>query len=167
MSDVLRYVLQAVFYLAIAGAIGAFSQWPPVVHFPADRAQIKLSLAHGADRKEECRQRTAEELKALAPNMRKATECSRERLPVWIEIVIDGQTTYRATVPPTGLSGDGPSRVYTRITVSPGKRHLQLRLRDTARTEGYDYELDQIIDLQPRQNLAVDFRPEMGGFVLM
>ena len=30
-----------------------------------------------------------------------------------------------------------------------------------------DYELDQIIDLQPQQNLAVDFRPEMGGFVLM
>jgi hypothetical protein len=44
---------------------------------------------------------------------------------------------------------------------------LQLRLRDTARTEGYDYELDQIIDLRPQQNLAVDFRPEMGGFVLM
>lgn len=167
MPSLLRYPLQAVFYLAIAAIIGAFSQWPPIVHFPADKAQIKLSLAHGADRKEECRKRTAEELKALAPNMRKATECSRERLPVWIEIVIDGQAIYQAAVPPTGLSGDGPSRIYIRFTVPTGNRHLRLRLRDTARTEGYDYELDQIIDLQPQQNLAVDFRPEMGGFVLM
>jgi hypothetical protein len=163
----LQYLLQAMVYLAIAAVIGVFSLWPPVVHFPAEQAQIKLSLAHGAVRKEECHQRTAEELKQLAPNMRKQVDCPRERLPVWIEILVDGRSIYRASLPPTGLSGDGPSRIYTRLNVASGPRHLQLRLRDSARTEGFDYELDRVIDLKPQQNLAVDFRPELGGFILM
>jgi hypothetical protein len=167
MPKVLQFPLQALFYVAIAAVIGGFSLWPPVVHFPAEQAQIKLSLAHGAARKEECRQRTAEELKQLAPNMRKQNDCPRERLPVWIEILVDGRSLYQANLPPTGLSGDGPSRVYARFTVPPGSRHLQLRLRDSARAEGYDYELDKVIELKPQQNLAVDFRPELGGFILM
>ncbi|HEX6092403.1 MAG TPA: hypothetical protein VFZ07_03570 [Dongiaceae bacterium] len=167
MPRMLQYPLQAMVYLAIAAVIGVFSLWPPVVHFPAEQAQIKLSLAHGAGRKEECHQRTAEELKQLAPNMRKQIDCPRERLPVWIEILVDGRSIYRASLPPTGLSGDGPSRIYARFNVAPGPRHLQLRLRDSARTEGFDYELDRIIDLKPQQNLAVDFRPELGGFILM
>jgi hypothetical protein len=99
--------------------------------------------------------------------MRKQVDCPRERLPVWIEILVDGRSIYRASLPPTGLSGDGPSRIYTRFNVASGPRHLQLRLRDSARTEGFDYELDRVIDLKPQQNLAVDFRPELGGFILM
>jgi hypothetical protein len=167
MPKLLQYPMQALFYLAIAAVIGLFSLWPPVVHFPAEQSQIKLSLAHGADRKEECRQRTAEELQQLAPNMRKKLDCPRERLPVWIEILVDGKSVYEASLPPTGLSGDGPSRVYARFTVPAGPRHLQLHLRDSARTEGYDFELDKVIELKPQQNLAVDFRPDMGGFILM
>jgi hypothetical protein len=167
MPRMLQYSMQALFYLAIAAVIGVFSLWPPVVHFPAEQAQIKLSFAHGAARKEECRQRTAEELQQLAPNMRKKMDCPRERLPVWIEILVDGKPVYEASLPPAGLSGDGPSRVYTRFTVPAGSRHLQVRLRDSARTQGYDYELDKVIELKPQQNLAVDFRQDMGGFILM
>jgi hypothetical protein len=40
-------------------------------------------------------------------------------------------------------------------------------LRDTARTASYDYELDRQIELQPQQSLAIDFRAESGGFILM
>jgi hypothetical protein len=154
-------------YAGIALLIGYFASAPTYVHFPPDQAQIKLTLAHGAERRVECRRLSSEELQELAPNMRKAVDCPRERLPVWIEVALDGQLLYEASVPPTGLSGDGPSRIYQRFTVTPGRHRLQLRLRDTARTAGYDYELDQQIELQPRQNLAIDFRAESGGFILM
>jgi hypothetical protein len=167
MPDILRYALQAAVYVGIAAAIGLFAAWPPIDPFPADKAQLKLSLAHGGQRKEECRRRTAEELEALAPNMRKELVCERERVPVWIEVLVDDQVLFRGSAPPTGLSGDGPSRIHARFQLEPGQRRLQLRLRDSGRTEGYDYELDEMIELRPRQNLAVDFRPETGGFILM
>ena len=39
------------------------------------------------------------------------------------------------------------------------------RLRDSDREEGFDYKRDAIIELVPGQNLVVDFRSEMGGFL--
>ncbi len=167
MPRLLRYPLQAVVYAGIALLIGYFASAPAYVHFPPDQAQIKLTLAHGAERRVECRRRSSEELEKLAPNMRKAVDCPRERLPVWIEVALDDRVLYQASLPPTGLSGDGPSRTYQRFTVAPGPHRLLLRLRDTARTAGYDYELDRQIELKPRQNLAIDFRAETGGFILM
>jgi hypothetical protein len=167
MPRILRYLLQGVIYAGIALFIGYFASAPAYVHFPPDQAQIKLTLAHGAERRVECRRLSSEELQKLAPNMRKAVDCPRERLPVWIQIVLDDQLLYEASVPPTGLSGDGPSRIYQRFTVPPGQHRLQLRLRDTARSAGYDYQLDKQIELQPQQNLAVGFRAESGGFILM
>lgn len=167
MPSLLRYLLQAVVYGAIAILIGAFASGPGYRHFPPERAQIKLTLVHGAERRVECHRRTAEELEKLAPNMRKPTDCARERLPVWVEVRLDGAVLYEASLQPTGLLLDGPSRTYRRFEVEPGSHRLQLRLRDSARTEGYDFELDRQIELKPQQSLAVDFRPEGGGFILM
>jgi hypothetical protein len=167
MLNLLRYPLQVIAYACIALFIGYFASAPRHMHFPPDQAQIKLILAHGAERRVECRRLTFEELQKLAPNMRKAVDCPRERLPVWIEVVLDDRILYQASLPPTGFSGDGPSRVYQRFTVAPGPHRLVLRLRDTARTTGYDYELDRKIELRSQQNLAIDFRAESGGFILM
>ncbi len=157
---------QAAAYLLVALLLGNFSQSPAYTHFPPDRALIKLSFTHAADRKEACRRRTAEELAELAPNMRKPLVCTRERQPVLVELLLDGQVLYRDLLPPSGLSGDGPSRVYRRFTVEPGPHRLAARLRDSARDEGYDYVRDADIDLAPRQNLVVDFHAEAGGFVI-
>ncbi len=92
-------------------------------------------------------------------------DCPRQRLPVFIELAIDGETRYSASVPPTGLSGDGPSRIYQRFIVSPGKHAIVARLRDSDRSEGFDYQKTSEIELTARQSLAIDFRQEMGGFL--
>lgn len=130
-------------------------------------AMIKLGFAHGADRVEPCRQRTPEELQALPPNMRRPQECARERMPVVIEIHLDGELLYRDSLPPTGLAKDGPSRVYQRFAVPPGRHELVARLRDSRREEGFDYEKRAVVDLAPQQSLAIDFRPETGGFIFL
>lgn len=165
MAEPLRYLGQGGFYLLLALGLGYCSTHPAYTHFPPDRALIKLSLTHGA-KKEECRRRTPEELAKLAPNMRRPMECTRERLPVTVELLMDGRPLYQATLPPTGLAGDGPSRVYERFAVPPGRHELTARLRDTDRQEGFDYERTMAVDLKPEQSLAIDFRPETGGFVL-
>jgi len=166
MARALRYLGQAAVYLAIAVLLGVLSDSPTYLAFPRDQALIKLSLVHSAQRKEPCRRLTAEELAELAPNMRKPTVCGRERLSLWLEVRLDGRLLLSESLPPAGLSKDGPARVYHRMPVAPGRHRLSLKMRDSARTEGYDYELDTEVELEALQNLVVDFRPESGGFIL-
>ena len=164
MANPLRYLGQGAVYGLLALGIGHFSDRPAHTHFPPDMALIKLSFAHGA-RKEDCRRRTDEELARLPANMRRPMVCARERLPVAVELLLDGEPLYKAVLPPTGLAGDGPSRAYQRFAVPPGRHELTARLRDTDRTEGFDFERTVVVELAPAQSLAIDFRSEMGGFI--
>ncbi|MDP6344569.1 MAG: hypothetical protein QF578_10410 [Alphaproteobacteria bacterium] len=166
MSTALRYLGQGFVYAAFALILGYFASLPTYTHFPPDQALIKLSLAHGADRKGGCRRRSQEELRKLAPNMRRPMDCPRQRLPVLIELEIDGSLLYRDSLPPTGLAGDGPSQVYQRFAVAPGRHAVVARLRDSDRRDGFDYEHSEQIELAAGQSLAIDFRSEMGGFIL-
>lgn len=166
MTRLMRILGQLVVYAAFAALIGYFSDAPSYVFSSGETANITLSFAHGANRKEKCRRLTQEELEKLAPNMRKPVSCPRERLPVLIKIELDGKDLFTATLPPTGLTGDGPSRVYKKFSVPAGRHVLVARLRDTNRTTGYDYNTTRTIDLAPAQNLALDFRADIGGFVL-
>ena len=166
MAEPMRYAGQAAIYLLFAVVIGYFADSPSYRHFPGDQALIKLSFSHGADPKVPCKTLTREEINALPPNMRRATSCERERLPVEVEIDLDGEPLYRASVAPSGLAKDGPSRVYERFTVPAGRHQLVTRLRDTDRAEGFDYVREIDIDLTPGQSLALDFRAETGGFLV-
>lgn len=128
-------------------------------------AEIKLSFAHGAQRKGGCRPRTADELAKLAPNMRAAQLCPRERVPMLVEVEIDGRLAHRETLWPTGLSKDGPAHTYRRLPVSVGSHNVAFRLRETERPEGFDFEKRVDVTFAAGQSVPVDFRPEWGGFV--
>ncbi len=167
MAKALAYAGQAAVYLLIALLLGIFSDTPSIIHFPADKARITLSFAHGGQRKGECRRLTPEEIAKLAPNMRKPISCPRERLPLQVELLLDGAPLFEASLPPTGLSRDGRSQVHRRFVVAPGSYTLTARLRDSARAEGFDYERSQEITLVPQQDFVVDFRSDTGGFVFM
>ena len=165
MTKPFQVLGQIAIYGAFAVLIGYFADSPPYEFFRGDKAVVTLSFAHGAARKGECRRLSREELQKLAPNMRKVVSCPRERLPVVVKLELDGQNLYEATLPPTGLSGDGPSHVFKRFVVSAGHHTLVARLRDTKRETGYDYIATKAIDLAPAQSLAIDFRADIGGFV--
>lgn len=167
MPKVLQYLGQAVVYGATALLFAVFSDSPTYRHFPPDRAALRISIVHSAERREKCRRLTPQEIAELPPNMRKLQSCPRERLPVWIEVVVDDETLVEAALPPAGLSGDGPAKLDRRFALAPGSHRIVLRMRDTDRSEGYDYELEQEIVLEPQDNLVIDFRPEQGGFILL
>jgi hypothetical protein len=167
MARLGAYLGQGVVYLLIALALGVLSDTPAYRHFPDDRALLVLSFSHGGARKEPCRTLSPEELAELAPNMRRpdAKVCPRERVPVEAELVLDGAALFGETLAPSGLVGDGPSKVYRRFAVEPGRHWLVMRLRDTARAEGFDHERTAEVTLAPRQRFVVDFRADHGGFV--
>lgn len=165
MSRLARYLGQALTLVLFGLAVGVFSDTPRYRHLGEDRAVVKLSLVLSTERAGQCRRRTAEELARLAPNMRKPLDCPRGRLPLLVELEIDGAPVYRASAQPTGLAGDGPARVYRSFELPAGPHRLAARLRTSARADGFDYTAARELTLAPRQNLVIDFKQEAGGLV--
>lgn len=165
MASFLRYALQVLFYVAFAGTIGAFASWPTYRQVAEGSAQIKLSFSHSSSRLEACRKLTWEELSKLPSNKRRPIDCSRERLPVTIQLMINGKPIYDAVLQPGGFSRDGPSQTYRKFLVPAGKHVIDIGLRDSTRTQGFDYENKFDVELVPWQNFAIDFKAEQGGFL--
>ena len=151
-------------YAGFALVVAVLSCWPPYARVDLDSAVIKLSFSHAGDLREPCRTLSPEELANLAPNMRSGVDCPRERVPVVVELEIDGERVYRAALPPSGLAGDGPSSVYERFAVPAGPHRIRVRLRDTVRESGFDHESTAEVRLSARQSFVIDFRSELGGF---
>ncbi len=81
-----------------------------------------------------------------------------------MQIKIDGQPIHGEILQPTGLSGDGPVRIYEKFLVPAGRHVITARLRDSRRDDGFDYESTHEADLVAWQNLAIDFKVDKGGF---
>lgn len=164
MASVLRYFLQFASFAVFAVFITYFSASPDYRYADADSAQVKISLSHAAERVAECVRLTPQEVAELAPNMRRTETCERERLPLTLEMIIDGEVVLARQAPPSGLWGDGPASVYERLSLAPGIYELEVRLRDTARENGWDYSLTENVELVAGRYLSVSFKADSGGF---
>ena len=164
MISALRILLQIVLYSAFAFVIGWLSILPPFQYASGNMATIKLSLSHATERVEPCVKLTPEEIAKLAPNMQRTMSCVRARLPLTVEIDIDGNNTVQLEAQPSGLWDDGPASVYERFDIAPGKHRITARLRDSARTDGWDYTHSEDVTLEPGRYFTISFRPETGGF---
>ena len=165
MPSLTQYTGQVLLYAAFSAAIGTLSSWPDHAQLSADSAQIKLAFNHSGARVEDCRRLTAQELSKLPSNKRKPNDCSRERVPITIQLMIDGNLLYEAELPPSGLSSDGQAKTYQKFTVPAGRHVILALLRDSKMAEGFDYESKFEGELSSRQNLAIDFKAEQGGFL--
>lgn len=166
MARPLSWIGQGLLYGLFALIIGYFSSSPPYRHLPAGQALIKLSFSHQGALISACRERTAEELAKLAPNMRTPLDCPRERSPVTVEIDLDGTPVYRHVAAPSGLSRDGASTIYHRIPVDAGEHHLAIRLNDDAHAARFNYRREETVTLQAGKVLVIDFDRESGGITL-
>ena len=160
----LSYPLQALCYAAFVAFVGYFSTSPSYVHVPPGEALVKLSFQHAGQRKVPCRERTPEELAKLAPNMRAAQVCERERAPVSAVVEMDGKPLFSIVAPPAGLSRDGASTVYRRIAVPAGPHRFVAKLKDTAEGD-YAYFGDRTLNLEAGRILVIDFDAKEGGWV--
>ena len=165
MSKVLRYAAQAILYAAFVGVIGYFSNQPTYQHLPASDALLKVSLSHAGARKEACHQRSAEELAKLAPNMRAQSVCPRERVPVVVDVELDGARVFHVVASPSGLARDGALTIYRRLPIVAGKHRITARLSDTP-DGAFNYTHDATLDLAPGRVGVVDVDPAQRGFVI-
>jgi hypothetical protein len=151
--------------VVLFAAVAAFSDRPIYRQTPEGSAVVVLTLVHGADRRAECRRLSPEEIAKLPPNMRKVQDCPRGRRPIHVELELSGRKVFDASLSPTGVAGDGPSRVYQRFVVPAGSYKVVARMRDTPRTDGFDHQRAETVALAAEQMFVVDFRSEGNQFI--
>lgn len=164
MTTLSKLALQALLYGAFAACVAWFATSPAYQYADPGSAVVKLSLSHAAERIEPCVQLTPEQIAELAANMRRTETCVRERLPLVVELDVDDETVISLVAEPSGLWKDGPASVYERFDIAPGSRRVSARLRDSARTDGWDYEASTVVVLTPGRYFTVTFKPSTGGF---
>ncbi len=167
LPRIFRITAQIVAYGVFVAFVGYLSSAPRYTHMDPGMALVRLSFSHAGAPIRPCRRLTQAELEALPPNMRKPTDCPRERVPLVVEIEVDGERVFLDTLHPSGLHGDGSSTAYASFPVTPGEHTLTARLRDTPRESGFDHEREWQVELRPQQSLVIDFRAHTGGFKLL
>jgi hypothetical protein len=165
MSYLARLAGQFIVILALFAGVAALADWPVYRQTPSGTGVVILTFVHGADRRGECRRLAPEEIAKLPPNMRRVQDCPRARRALHVELDVGGKSIFRASLPPTGIAGDGPSHVYQRFVVPAGQFDVAVRMRDTARTEGFDHERHEQVTLAPDQMFVIDFQSANGEFV--
>jgi len=161
----LRLAGQVAAYAAFIGALGYFSDSPAYRHLPPDQAVVKLSVHHATQPVGECRQRSAEELANMPPNMRLPMECPRERSPLRVVLEVDGVTRFDERIVPPGLSRDSATGLYRRLALPAGEHRLAVRMNDNVRDPAFAYHAQEQVNLAPGQVLVIQFDASKGGFL--
>lgn len=156
--------VQAFLYVVFAAFVGYLSVAPTYRYADPDLAVIKLSLNHAAERVEACVKLTPQQINERAMKGEPINECGRARLPLAVELNVDGATVLSLTAFPSGLWDDGPASVYERLAVEAGAYTITARMRDSARETGWDYEQSEQVDLAPGRYFTITFREDNGGF---
>ncbi len=164
MRNVARGALQIALYAGFAYVVGYLSFWPTYQYASPDMAIVKVSLSHATNRAAPCVELTPQQIAELAPNMRRSQLCERLRLRLLLELDIDGDTALRIEALPSGMWKDGAAAVYERFDLLPGEHRIAARLRDTARTDGWDYSYEEDVTFAAGRYRTITFRAEKGGF---
>ena len=165
MSSLTRGLLQIPAYAVFAISVGYFSFWPRYQYAAPDRATVKVSVSHATKHIKPCVLLTPQQIAELPPNMRRRESCERKRLPLTMEVEIDGDIMLSVQADPSGLWGDGPASIYERFEVDPGMHLVTTRLRDTDRANGWDYSHTEELMLHQGRYFTVTFKAETGGLV--
>jgi hypothetical protein len=120
MKPWLRYPGQAVAYAAFVALLGFFATAPAYHPIDPDAAMLKLSFIHVGQRKVECRKMSPDEIARLPPNMRLTLDCPRERLPVLVELELDGKLLLRRALAAAGQSHQRASQRLSEVCGSAG-----------------------------------------------
>jgi len=120
-----RRVFAVLMALALGLLVARLSQAPTSYAGPGD-ALLRLSWRVGGYRIEECRPRTEEELRALAPHMRTPEVCTGGGVDFELRVGLDGSTVLVDTLGSGGARRDRPIYLYRDLDITPGRHALDV-----------------------------------------
>ncbi len=139
-----------------------FASAPSIRIIAEDESMLIIAFGHAGETREPCRRMSQEELTKLPPNMRKPEKCPRERSPILIEMYMDGDLLFKKSLMAPGLYNDGSVNIYHRQKIPAGKHHIEIKMDDSVRKEGFDYVFEQDIHIEPTNILLFAFDSEKG-----
>jgi hypothetical protein len=166
MSKAIRFALQALSYALFMAVVWYFSFSPPFRQLEPDQAVITLAFAHAGERREECRALSPEEMAKLPPNMRRPADCPRERSPIVVDLLLNGEPAIKEVANAPGLYSDQGVSLYRRVKVPAGEHLLSVSMNDNVRVEGPTFTHEQRVNIKPGQMLVVDFDSDERKFVI-
>jgi hypothetical protein len=153
-----RYLGQALLYALFFVPLVFVTHQPTHRHLAEGMAVLKIAVRHAGEIIGQCTPVDAAEYADRPANMRRVEICPRERSPLKLELILDGDTLYRASVPAPGLHNDGVSSMYQRFNVPAGPHHVLVQMNDDGAVDGYTWQLEQDIQLQPAQVMVASFK---------
>ncbi len=161
----MRLFREILAYALFAAVVGLLSVWPRYVLLDAEDAIISLSFSHAGKRVGECRTLSQEELNELPPNMRRPTDCPRERHPVRVELRSGDNLLYKDLLAPSGIWADGKANVYRRIVVPAGIHEIFIGMNDGVIEGGFAFQNQASVDIRPGRNLVIRFDEQSQQFL--
>lgn len=143
----LAWVGQGLAWAGFAAVVGGLGQGPDFAPYDAERALLRVSMAHLSQRLVPCRRLTEEERAELPPTRRVQEVCERGRAPTRLVLDVDGNKRIDTVVKPAGLSGDGRSYFMTSFQVDPGRHKFGVRMADSPDHDGFDIQHEFVLDL--------------------
>jgi len=162
----MKVLAEILMYAMFIVVVGVLSVWPPYQLGDKDRAIIALVFSHAGDRISECRILSQDELNKLPPNMRKPSDCPRERHPVRVELRTGTNTLYADTLLPSGIWADGKASVYQRIEVPSGEHEIFVGMNDSGGSENFDSSNAATVNLRSGRNLVIQFDEQTEQFLI-
>ena len=162
----MKLVYEIFAWAVFVAVVGLLSVWPRYEPVDEGNAIVTVTFAHAAQRIGECRILTQEELNELPPNMRKPSDCPRERHVVHFEMRSGDDVLYDDVLLPSGIWSDGKANVYQRVFVPAGRHDVFVGMSDSGKATGFDYETRVSIDIAPGRNVVVRFDPESKQFTV-
>lgn len=166
MNKAIRFALQALNYALFMAVVWYFSFSPPFRQLEPDQAVITLAFAHAGERREDCRTLSPEEMAKLPPNMRRPTDCPRERSPIVVDLLLNGELAIKEVAHAPGLYSDQGVSLYRSVKVPAGEHLLRVSMNDNVRVEGPTFTHEQTVSIEPGRMLVVDFDSDKRKFLI-
>lgn len=125
LRSVLRWAWGVVVCGLALGAVARIARWP--VGRVAQSSELRLALRSASARVEICRDRTPEELAALAAHLRSLRICTETPVDYRLRVSIDGRSRLDRVVRHRGVRRTRPLAVDEAIAVEPGSFGVEIR----------------------------------------
>lgn len=163
----MRLLKEGLAWALFAVVVGVLSVWPRYQMVGKGDAVVSVTFSHAARRVGECRTLSQEELNKLPPNMRKPSECPRERFPISVELRSGKDVLYADRLAPSGIWSDGKANVYRRVVIPSGIHELFIGMSDSGRADGFDFETAKRVDIAPGRNVVIRFDQQSQKFLIL
>ncbi|MBI4509550.1 MAG: hydrogenase iron-sulfur subunit [Deltaproteobacteria bacterium] len=122
---------------------------------PRRDPDLVVSFKHAGRADGRCRDRTPEELLAMAPHMRTPKACERGRAPVRLRVHVDGHVRVEKSYPPHGLFGDGASVAIEQLPVTKGVHDVRVEIGETKDPKEWSYRDERRLEFQVDKHVVL------------